>query len=62
MDYRVVFTLDGAFEDVVIAETLTDAKRKANDLIQHENVGYAGVYDHQDHEVYQAFASERKPI
>ena len=56
MAYRVVFTLEG-IEDVVLASTLTDAKREADELVQLGDAEYAGVYDQQDREVYQAFAS-----
>ncbi len=54
--YRIVYTFDGAFEDVELAETLASAKAAADGLIQRDNVEYAGVYDQQDREVYQAFA------
>ena len=54
--YRIVFTFDGAFEDVSFASTLAAAKREADDLVQRDDVEYAGVYDRQDREVYQAFS------
>lgn len=56
MAYRIVFTFGGAFEDVSLATTLEAAKREADDLVTRDDVEYAGVYDQNDHEVYQAFA------
>ena len=57
MTYRIVYTYGGAFEGVSFADTLANAKREADDLITRDDVEYAGVYDRQDHEVYQAFAA-----
>ena len=57
MTYRIVYTYGGAFEGVSFADTLANAKREADDLITRGDVEYAGVYDRQDHEVYQALAA-----
>ncbi len=54
--FCIVFTFGSAFEDVTFASTLEDAKREADDLITRDDVEYAGVYDRDDREVYQAFS------